>query len=156
VTLPIVLTIVGLFFVVAEVFFPSLGMFGLIAAGAIVAADWAAWNESSTFFWVLVAVQIVLVPVLLRLAFRVLPSLPFGRAMLLPEAPPQGESGVEPSRHLLGASGTTVTDLRPSGTAQIGEERRTVVAETGVIASGTPVTVVAVEGYRIVVRPADR
>jgi membrane-bound serine protease (ClpP class) len=153
-TLAIVLTIVGLFFVVAEVFFPSLGMFGLVATASIVAADVVAWSESPTLFWMLVVAQIVLIPLLLKTAFRILPRLPFGRSMILPAAPPDPESGVEPSRHLLGKAGTALTDLRPSGTAQIGEERRTVVAEMGVVAKGSPVTVVAVEGYRVVVRAA--
>jgi membrane-bound serine protease (ClpP class) len=156
VTLAIVLTVVGLFFVVAEVFFPSFGMFGLIAAGSIVAADWVAWNESATLMWVLIGAQVVLVPLLVRLAFQVLPRLPFGRSMILPEAPAQAEAGVEAARHLLGREGTALTDLRPSGTAQLGDERRTVVAEMGVVARGSPVTVVAVEGYRIVVRPTAR
>jgi membrane-bound serine protease (ClpP class) len=151
---PIVLTLVGFVFVVAEVFFPSLGMFGLIAAGAIVTADVLAWQHSAALMWALVAVQVVLVPLLLKGAFAVLPRLPFGRAMLLPAPPPQGDSGVEPGGHLLGLDGVALTDLRPSGTAQVGEERRTVVAENGTIGKGTTVKVVAVEGYRIVVRPA--
>jgi membrane-bound serine protease (ClpP class) len=150
---PIVLTLVGFVFVVAEVFFPSLGMFGLIAAGAIVTADWLAWQHSAGLMWALVAMQVVLVPLLLKGAFAVLPRLPFGRAMILPSAPPQPESGVEPGRHLLGVEGLALTDLRPSGTAQVGDERRTVVAENGTIGKGTAVKVVAVEGYRIVVRP---
>jgi membrane-bound serine protease (ClpP class) len=153
VTLAIVLTLVGFLFVLAEVFFPSLGMFGLLAAGSIVAADWVAWRESTTLFWILVASQVVGVPLLLRTAFRVLPRLPFGRAMILPEPAPEPESGIEPARHLLGREGRAVTDLRPSGTAQFGDERRTVVTEMGVVERGSDVRVVAVEGYRIVVRP---
>jgi membrane-bound serine protease (ClpP class) len=155
VTLAIVLTLVGFLFVLAEVFFPSLGMFGLIAAAAIVAADWVAWNESTTFMWILIGVQVVAVPWILRTAFRVLPRLPFGRSMILPEPAPEPESGVEPARHLLGREGVAITDLRPSGTAQLGDERRTVVAEMGVVERGRPLRVVAVEGYRIVVRAAD-
>jgi membrane-bound serine protease (ClpP class) len=151
---PVVLTLVGFVFVVAEVFFPSLGMFGLVAAGAIVAADWMAWRHSPGLMWALIAVQVVGVPLLLKGAFALLPRLPFGRAMILPEPPPQAESGVEPGRHLLGLDGVALTDLRPSGTAQVGDERRTVVAESGPIGRGTAVKVVAVEGYRIVVRPS--
>ena len=49
--------------------------------------------------------------------------------------------------------GTALTDLRPAGTAEFSGERRSVVSEMGLVAAGTPVSVVAVEGYRIVVRP---
>ena len=45
-----------------------------------------------------------------------------------------------------------MTDLRPAGTAQFGDERLDVVAETGWISAGTPVQIVRSEGYRHVVR----
>ncbi len=152
-TLALALTLAGFVLVLAEVFFPSLGAFGLSAAACIVAADWVAFQEvGATFMWVLIAVQLVAVPLLLKFAFYVLPRLPFGRGMMLPAPPPEPRSGVEPAEHLLGRTGTAESDLRPSGTARFDGERRSVVAESGMIAAGSPVTVVAVEGYRIVVR----
>ncbi len=54
---------------------------------------------------------------------------------------------------LLGAAGVAVTDLRPAGAAQIGDERLDVVAEGTWIPAGTPVEVVRADGYRHVVRP---
>jgi membrane-bound serine protease (ClpP class) len=150
---PIALTLAGFVVVLAEVFFPSFGMFGLLAAGAIVTADVLAYQESPTFMWALIAAQVVIVPLLLKFAFAVLPRLPFGRGMVLAEPEPQPQAGIETADHLLGAEGTTLTDLRPSGTALVGSERRTVVSELGVVPQGTRVEVVAVEGYRIVVRP---
>ena len=72
--------------------------------------------------------------------------------MLLPAPDPEPNAGVVDSSHLLGASGVALTDLRPAGTASFGDERRSVVSEMGVLDSGTLLTVVAVEGYRIVVR----
>ena len=45
-----------------------------------------------------------------------------------------------------------VTDLRPSGTAQIGSERVDVVTEGEYVAQGRAVRVVRSEGYRHVVR----
>ena len=49
--------------------------------------------------------------------------------------------------------GVALTDLRPSGTGQFGEERLDVVSESKWIEHGTPIRVVASEGYRHVVRP---
>jgi membrane-bound serine protease (ClpP class) len=58
-----------------------------------------------------------------------------------------------PSRpELVGRDGTALTDLRPSGTARIGEERIDVVTEGEYVAQGTRVQVVRSDGYRHVVR----
>jgi membrane-bound serine protease (ClpP class) len=53
---------------------------------------------------------------------------------------------------LLGAEGVAITDLRPAGTGQFGEERVDVVSEAEWIEQGSPIKIVASEGYRHVVR----
>lgn len=53
---------------------------------------------------------------------------------------------------LVGQVGVAVTDLRPAGVALFGEERVDVVSESDWIEEGTPVRVLASEGYRHVVR----
>lgn len=53
---------------------------------------------------------------------------------------------------LLHGTGTALTQLRPSGVANIAGQRVDVVTEGGLIERGTAVKVVAVEGARIVVR----
>jgi membrane-bound serine protease (ClpP class) len=61
-----------------------------------------------------------------------------------------------PSRpELVGRDGTAITDLRPSGTARIGEERIDVVTEGEYVAQGSRVQVVRGDGYRHVVRAVD-
>jgi membrane-bound serine protease (ClpP class) len=66
-----------------------------------------------------------------------------------------------PRPELEGLDGVTLTDLRPSGVAQFGDERLDVVSEAGWIPAGSPVRVLRSEGYRHVVRhvslppPAD-
>lgn len=62
-----------------------------------------------------------------------------------------GDLGVE-KPELLNGTGTALTQLRPSGVAQINGQRVDVVTEGGLIERGTAVKVVAVEGARIVVR----
>jgi membrane-bound serine protease (ClpP class) len=52
---------------------------------------------------------------------------------------------------LVGATGVAITDLRPAGAAQFGDERVDVVAESAFISAGTPIRVVRSEGYRHVV-----
>lgn len=53
---------------------------------------------------------------------------------------------------LIGATGTALTDLRPSGVAVIDGERLDVVSDGGYIARGTEIVVVRSEGYRHIVR----
>ena len=64
-----------------------------------------------------------------------------------------GDLGVD-KPELLHGTGTAVTQLRPSGVANINGQRVDVVTEGGLIERGTAVKVVAVEGSRIVVRAA--
>jgi membrane-bound serine protease (ClpP class) len=53
---------------------------------------------------------------------------------------------------LVGQDGTALTDLRPSGTARIGDEQIDVVTEGAYVAQGSRVQVVRSDGYRHVVR----
>jgi len=62
-----------------------------------------------------------------------------------------GELGVE-KPELLNGTGTALTQLRPSGTAEINGQRVDVVTEGGLIERGAKLKVVAVEGSRVVVR----
>lgn len=57
-------------------------------------------------------------------------------------------------RHLLGQKGEALTVLRPAGFARIDGKRVDVVTDGEHIPAGTPVVVGAVEGSRVVVRPA--
>jgi len=53
---------------------------------------------------------------------------------------------------LLGKEGTAITDLRPAGTGLFDDERVDVVSEQEWIEEGSPIRIVASEGYRHVVR----
>jgi membrane-bound serine protease (ClpP class) len=157
VTTIVVLLILGLLFVVAEVLFPSLGLFGLSSAAALIGADVLVYQEyGGGTLAVAIVLEVIAVPVLVKAALRALPHIGVGRKMFIPAPEPTPSTGIERADHLLGLEGTTESELRPSGTALFGAERRSVVAETGTIAPGTRVRVTAVEGFRIVVRPSDR
>jgi len=64
-----------------------------------------------------------------------------------------GNLGVD-RPELLNQTGTALTNLRPSGMAQINGKRVDVVTEGSMIEQGAVVRVVAVEGLRVVVRAA--
>lgn len=65
----------------------------------------------------------------------------------------EGYVSATPQDELLGKIGRTVTDLRPAGTAWIGDRPVDVVSEGLFLEKGQKVRVLKVEGMRVVVRP---
>ena len=147
----ITLVIVGFLMIAAEVFVPGmvlgiLGGFCLLTAVCLCYAAFGALLGTGAF-----AILCLLTTGGFAVWLHLFPKLPIGKRMTLsrslnannssPAAPP-----------LAGSSGQALTPLRPAGTAQIGGRRVDVVAETGFIEQGTPVTVILEDGLRIVVR----
>jgi membrane-bound serine protease (ClpP class) len=98
--------------------------------------------------------NIVLAIVVVGLAvgtWKFFPESRFARKFVSASA--VGDLGVD-KPELLHGTGTAVTQLRPSGVANINGQRVDVVTEGGLIERGAAVKVVAVEGSRIVVRAA--
>ena len=149
----LVLLIVAFFFLLLEVFIPSLGALTLIAIGAFIASFYYAFEVSPEFGWSLIAVSAVGVPVLLVAAFKIFPQTALGRYMILfrprralPTAPHQHTSP------FAGKAGVALSVLRPSGIARIEGHRLDVVTRGEMIDAGEDVRVVEVLGNRIVVR----
>lgn len=67
----------------------------------------------------------------------------------LPEAAATQET---PNRSMVGVRGRALSDLRPAGFAQVGDERVDVVTRGDVIPEGSLVEIIVDEGYRRVVR----
>lgn len=57
---------------------------------------------------------------------------------------------------LVGVVGKALTDLRPAGTGQFGEERLDVTADGNWIPAGARIRIIRSEGYRHVVREAEQ
>lgn len=153
--LAIILVLVGLAFVLAEVFFPSLGMFGLIAGGCIIFADMLAFEAATPIGWTFVVAQIFLIPYVVHMGFKLLPRLPFGRRMILTGPTTAPGAGLPDYERLLGSKGTALTDLRPAGTGRFGEERVSVVAIGGLVEQDALIVVVDVDGSEIRVRAVE-
>ena len=98
------------------------------------------------------ALAIVLSAVTFALLQRVLPENAFVKRLTF--AGTQGPDYVASAdhRHLLGASGTALSFLRPAGVATFNGVREDVLTEGEFVPAGTPVRVTRVEGARIFVR----
>jgi membrane-bound serine protease (ClpP class) len=159
----IALVVAGLLLLALEVFvipgFGLAGVLGLLALafglGTSLIGDGASLR-AVVVVGSRVAVSTVLALVISLVAFRYLPRLPGGQKLVLGRSlqgrthPVSGHDVVRAS--LLGSSGTSLTPLRPAGTASLGGRRVDVVSEGEFIDPGEHVEVVRDEGLRVVVK----
>lgn len=150
---------VGVVLLFLEVFvIPGFGVAGVLGIAAIVAgltsslfgagATWQAMLNAGAR--VLISAGVAAVGAMLLMRF--IPSLPFGRKLVLGTAL-SGASEAVAARSWLGVIGTALTPLRPSGTALLQGHRVDVVSEGQFISAGAPIKVVLHAGHRVVVEP---
>jgi membrane-bound serine protease (ClpP class) len=148
--------VVGLIFVMAEVFIPSGGILGFLAAGCLLLSVVLAFNERAVYGFAFLLVICLLLPVAIGVAFHYWPRTPFGKRLFLAQ-PTKEQVDPETERtlgieSLRGETGRTLTALRPSGLTDFGGRRIDTVTEGGMIDRGELVRVISVHGNRVVVR----
>ncbi|CAH0140766.1 hypothetical protein SRABI96_00471 [Peribacillus sp. Bi96] len=145
--------IIGVILVLVEFFIPG-GIIGLLGFTAIVGSLFLASGDPVHMtISLLIAITVsILVFILLVKVFG--KQMKFFRKMILTDATKTEQGYVSnPNRvDLLGVSGKALTDLRPSGTALMNDERVDVVTEGSFISKGSSIIIVKVEGSRVVVR----
>ncbi|MBI4409779.1 MAG: nodulation protein NfeD [Gemmatimonadetes bacterium] len=160
----LILLTIGLILLGIEIFVvPGFGIFGIAGILGILASMYLSLvSHLATGFDYsqaagILSAAVIVVAVTAWALLRFLPRS--GRltksGILLGEATTR-EAGylATPVRpELEGARGVALTDLRPAGTAQFGEDRVDVVAEGAFIPAGSAIQVIRSEGYRHVVRP---
>jgi membrane-bound serine protease (ClpP class) len=145
---------VGLVFILLEVFFPSFGLLGTIAAGALIAGAVFAYRGDAGLFGIYLLLVFVLGPVVTTIGLKIFPKTPFGRAMTLGGStfdPRDAASGSRELDALLGREGLALTPLRPAGKALIDERRIDVLTRGELLDADTRVRVLRVEGNRVFV-----
>jgi membrane-bound serine protease (ClpP class) len=156
----IVLFVAGLALLAVELFvLPGFGVAGVLGALAVVASIVLAVVGLPTGVGALQAGAVILTALVMAgvAVWQILERLPRdGRGQLRTST--RREDGYVASRarvELVGREGVAATNLHPSGTALIGEERVDVVSEGAFVPAGTPVRVVRADGYRHVVRVVE-
>jgi membrane-bound serine protease (ClpP class) len=153
----------GLIAIAAEVFvIPGFGVAGILGIMAVAAAMLLAMvGNHPTGADVAQALAVLAASLFITAAvvyawLRHLPNSGRFSGLLLQGAGHRsaGFTSAPARPELVGKGGTALTDLRPSGTARIGEERIDVVTEGEYVPQGSPVEVVRSDGYRHVVRRA--
>lgn len=155
-TLAILLLGLGLLLVAAELMFPSFGVLGVLAAGAIIGAIAMAFGIStSTGAGFLVATAILL-PAVAIAALKLFPKTPMGRFMISPGLSHAGQAATdERDMALLGQQGLVESDCKPTGIARIGGRRIDVMSRGELIARGASIVVIEVSANRVVVAPVQ-
>ncbi len=151
----------GLMFIALEMFvlpgFGVAGILGMLMVGAsIVLAMVGSVPTTGDILQALavLGVALVLTSTVVYTWLRHLPNSTRFRGLLLDTSlhSDQGYVSALPRPELIGKDGVAVTDLRPSGTVLLGDERIDAVSEDGYIRAGAAVRVTRAEGYRHVVR----
>jgi membrane-bound serine protease (ClpP class) len=158
-TVDIVLMIAALVLLLLELLvFPGFGIAGILGIAALVIAVVRIFPNDNQWAYVL-GYTAIFGAVLLVGLFWLLPNSPLFKRFALTTrldnqpgtTPLQGHS-VASYDYLLNQTGVASTDLRPAGIATIAGERVNVVTEGDFVPNGTPVTVMRVDGNRVVVR----
>jgi membrane-bound serine protease (ClpP class) len=152
----------GVVLLTIEIFVtPGFGLAGTLGLVALVGGlGLSLIGSGATWDVILGAARQVVLSLLLAIAaslamLRFLPSLPFGRRLVLETELGAGEgfaSAAAADLMWLGKRGTAASTLRPAGIATFEGERVDVVSDGEFINAGDPITVVKVDGNRIVVR----
>jgi len=151
------LAVAGVLAIIVEMFVPAFGLVGLAGVGAIVASIVTVYRQFGTLIGsIYLGVAIVVLPVLIVLYFKYLPRTFVGKRLIQSgvQEPEQGYSSFTAEKYagLVGKDGTALTVLRPVGTVLIGENKYSAVTSGEFVEKDQPVTVIKVEGSRIVVR----
>lgn len=159
----ILLAVGGILLLVEVLVLPGFGVAGVLGSLAIgVAVFLSLVSHAPTIWDVMIALQVLGTAVLtvLVVGWLLVKHLPQDRRArnLLHQSSMTRDRGYASNRRrveLVGLQGVAVTDLRPAGIAQVGEERIDVVSAGTWVQAGTLIRVVGAEGCRHVVEPVD-
>lgn len=151
----LLLSVIGILAVIAELVLPGgiLGVIGAICLLGAVVATFVSYGATAGTIALAAVVAIGLVT--LRIWMRFFHRLPFTKQLVLNET--VGVDAQVPARAaLVGQTGITLTELMPSGRAEIGGEKFDVVAEGAAIRRGATIVIVETRGPSVMVRELSK
>lgn len=176
--LDVLLILGGVLLLAVEAFvIPGFGVAGVLGMAAIVAAVIRIFQDDAV---TVLATTAIGGGLLLGVLLWLVPRSGLGRQLTLSErigggrfaGAAAGAGGnaesttggvIDPAKaklvgdrsHLIGRTGTAMSDLRPAGVARFGDERVDVVSDGDYVAAGSRLRVLRAEGNRVVVRPLE-
>ena len=150
----------GLGLAMLEVFIPSAGILGFLSLSSIVTSIVLAFSfGGTTAGFLFLGIAAISLPATVIMAFKWLPSTPFGRRLML--GTPKGKEVLPDDdpriayESLIGNHGTAKSAMLPGGTIAIGGVTYEAVSESGAIDAGDAVTVVRIRNNRLVVQKGE-
>lgn len=152
-TLSLILLGCGILVIVVEMFVPSAGVLGIVAATFLFAGVVVAFFKSLFFGLTVLTCTSLAMPFLFWLLVKVWPLTPLGKAILMNDTIEVMPESTTDS--LLGQVGKATTKMLPSGTVVIDGESYDAVSEGFAISPGDVVKVISARGNRVYVEPYD-
>lgn len=156
----LILLLAGLCAVALELFVPSAGIIGIIAATLILSGIVVGFMDGLTTGALMLLIAVIALPVLLTMMFKVWPHTPLGKRILLKDL--KSEDVLPKKSHykkrndsLVGKLGIARTKMLPSGIVVIDGEKFDAISEGFPIDQGDAVKIVDVREHRIYVQPYD-
>jgi len=152
------LLVLAVALIVLELFVPSGGALGVLAALAIIAAvSLAYYHHGAMVGTIVLALNVIAVPLLVYQALRWWPNTPIGRRILIQPPEEDGPESALPDvalnlMDLVGRRGVAKSPLLPSGVVEIEGEQFDAVSRGKPIEVNQPVEVVDAGGNHLVVR----
>jgi membrane-bound serine protease (ClpP class) len=149
----LLLTVTGLTLIAVDFYLPgfvlgSIGVVLLLVATGVCYSDTGSFDKTILLFCVEVALGIGAG----YASIKCFPKTAAGKKMILTETQTGGRAHSLQAGDWVGREGVAQTVLRPAGAALIDGKRLDVVAESGMIESGSPIKIVAVHENRLVVK----
>lgn len=153
----IILLLAGIGFIGLEVFVPSGGVLGVLAALAVIGSLVIAFAMGGvTIGLIMLVTTVVVIPLVIAAVIRWWPYTPIGRMVVLHA--PESEDEVLPDtaeyrtlKSLVGHRGVAKSKMLPSGAVEIDGDAYDAVSEGMAIEPGQPIRVTTVRANRIVV-----
>lgn len=156
----LLLLLSGLFVVALELFVPSAGILGVIAAALIIGGITVGFTDSLATGAMMLMIAVVALPILLAVMFKVWPHTPLGKRILLKDLKPEDVLPIKShykkrNQSLVGQLGVAQTKMLPSGIVLVNGEKFDAISEGFAIEEGDAIKVVNVREHRIYVQPYD-
>ena len=154
-SIAIIFAALGALLLMAEVFFPSGGLIGLLAGCSFISAIYFAYSYGGLAGGLgFAAAEVILAPIAIYAGLQILPHTPMGK-VLVGQAPTEEEVAPnDPRQALVGRVGVARSKLLPSGAVEIDGQLIDCITQGQAIDPGEYVKVVEVSSNRVVVRRA--
>ena len=146
----ILLFILGLAFIILELYTPGIGIPGFIGGVSLIAFILIT-GQNATQRLILTGILIVICAILFVIFFTLLSKRRLPKALIL-DTSEEGFTGAEDRSFLLGKTGVVLSTCRPAGNADFDGLKLDVVSRGEFIEKDKKIEVIEIEGNRIVVK----